>query len=522
MLTLFAFALDAGAVRSADIDPKAQDVAALEKMAQTFGKLSAAELRMIEFAPHRELAWIGPSKNRGDPSNDPATAAHWAADRTIRARLLAWLLTDPKALQHVHPSGIGLGGARIVGPLDLSFLTVGTPLTLVDCSLPDGINLSYTNTRGLDFRRDVIGQIEAERATVHGDFTLGQGSYKTFDLFRAKVDGDLDLSGGRFRGDGQTTVTVVAAAVSGDALFHDGFESDGMIDFRLSTIGGSLSFNSARFIGTGPNGLNAERARVGGTLYWTDITTTPQTVLDLDDATVGALWDDPQSWPAPGHLMINGFVYRGFGEAPDDAATRLRWIGLQSAGYRPQPFNQLAEMLHNSGREVEAVTVLVAQRDARRRFGGLTWAERVWQFLLKITVGYGYRPLQALWWILGFVVVGTLLFGWGYRAGLVTPTEASAYETFIDEGRCPKYYPPFNAFVYSLENFLPLVDLHEAQHWRPNPYHTRDHKITLFARRKDLGKVEGAALRIYLWIHILAGWTLTPLFVAGITGLIHN
>lgn len=523
MLALFAIALDAGAARSAEIDPQAQDVAALEQMARAaFGQLSAAELRMIEFAPHRDLAWIGPSKDRSDPSNDPATAAHWGAERAIRAPLLAWILTNPQALRHVHPSGIGLGGARIVGPLDLSFLTVGAPLTLVNCSLPDGINLSYADTRGLDFRRDVIGQVEAARAMVHGDFTLGQGSYNTLDLFRAKVDGDLDLSAGHFRGDGQATVTVVAATVNGDALFHDGFDSDGMIDFRLSTVGGSLSFNSARFIGSGPNGLNAERARVGGTLYWTDITTTPQTVLDLDDAQVGALWDSPQSWPAPGHLMINGLVYRSFGEAPDDADTRLRWLALQPPGYRAQPFNQLAEVLHNDGREVEAMTVLIAQRDARRRFGGLTRAERAWQFLLKITVGYGYRPLQALWWILAFVVLGTLLFGWGYRAGLVTPTEASAYETFISEGGSPKYYPPFNAFVYSLENFLPLVDLHQAQHWRPNPHHTRDHQITLLARRRDLGKLEGAALRIYLWIHILAGWTLTPLFVAGITGLIHN
>ncbi len=522
-LAILAIALDAGVARSAEIDPQAPDVAALEQMARAaFGRLSAAELRMIDFAPHRDLAWIGPSNNRNDPSNDPATAAHWGAGRSIRAPLLAWLLTNPQALRHVHPSGIGLGGARITGPLDLSFMHVGASITLVNCAVSDGINLTYADTRGLDFRRDVIGQVEAARAAVHGDFVLGQGSYATLDLFRAKVDGDLDLSAGHFRGDGQPTVTVVSAAVGGDALFHDGFDSDGMIDFRLSTVGGSLSFNSVRFIGSGATGLNAERARVGGTLYWTDITTTPQTVLDLEDAEVGALWDSPASWPGPGHLMINGLIYKSFGEAPDDADVRLRWLALQPPGYRAQPFNQLAEVLHTGGREVESVAVLIAKRDARRKFGGLTFAERAWQLLLKITVGYGYRPLQALWWILAFVILGTVLFGWGYRAGLVTPTKPRAYESFVSEGGCPKHYPPFNSFVYSLENFLPLVDLHQAEHWRPNPRHTRDHQITLFARRRDLGKVEGSALRIYLWIHILAGWTLTPLFVAGITGLIHT
>jgi hypothetical protein len=523
MLAILAVALDAAVARTATIDPQAADGAALEQMAQAaFGKLSAAELRMLEFAPHRDLAWIGPGKGGNDPTNDPAMATRWGAERSIRAPLLAWLLTNPEALRHAHPSGIGLGGARIIGPLDLSFMHVGAPLTLVNCSVADGINLSYADTCGLDFRRDAIGQVEAARATVHGDFVLGQGRYATLDLFRSKVDGDLNLSAGHFRGDGQPTVSVVAATVSGDALLHDGFESDGMVDFRLTTVGGSLSFNAVRFIGGGATGLNAERAKVGGTLYWTEITATPRTVLDVEDAEVGALWDDPQSWPGPGHLLINGLVYKNFGEAPDDARVRLRWLALQPPGYRAQPFNQLAGVLHNDGREIEAVTVMIAKRDTRRRFGGLTFAERAWQLLLKVTIGYGYRPLRALWWIVAFVLLGTSLFGWGYRAGLVTPTRPRAYESFIAEGECPKHYPPFNSFVYSLENFLPLVDLHQAAHWRPNPRHTRDHQITLFARRRDLGKIEGSALRIYLWMHILAGWTLTPLFVAGITGLIHT
>jgi hypothetical protein len=29
-------------------------------------------------------------------------------------------------------------------------------------------------------------------------------------------------------------------------------------------------------------------------------------------------------------------------------------------------------------------------------------------------------------------------------------------------------------------------------------------------------------LRWYLWIHILAGWTITPLLFAGLAGLLRN
>ena len=57
------------------------------------------------------------------------------------------------------------------------------------------------------------------------------------------------------------------------------------------------------------------------------------------------------------------------------------------------------------------------------------------------------------------------------RLGLIAPTEESAYQAFIGSGAPPRHYPPFNSLVYSLENFLPVVDLHQGTYWRPNPHH---------------------------------------------------
>src|SRR6267143_3251 len=83
----------------------------------------------------------------------------------------------------------------------------------------------------------------------------------------------------------------------------------------------------------------------------------------------------------------------------------------------------------------------------------------------------GYRPLRALWWILAFVIVGTVFFRWGYDARLIAPTEEGAYEQFVKTGKPPPHYPLFSSFVYALENFLPVVDLHQGTYWRPNPQH---------------------------------------------------
>jgi hypothetical protein len=137
---------------------------------------------------------------------------------------------------------------------------------------------------------------------------------------------------------------------------------------------------------------------------------------------------------------------------------------------------------------------------------------------LRVTIAYGYRPLRALWWILGFVLLGALLFRWGYRAGLIAPTEESAYHAFIESGAPPRHYPPFSSLVYSLENFLPVVDLHQGTYWRPNPHHQPSNRRRSPKWANDT--FSARLLRWYLWIHILAGWTITPLLFAGLAGLL--
>jgi hypothetical protein len=233
------------------------------------------------------------------------------------------------------------------------------------------------------------------------------------------------------------------------------------------------------------------------------------------------VWDDEASWPAPGNLVLEGFQYDEFSGGPTDSAMRLAWLGRQPPAMQaePQPYRQLAEVLRRSGNLNGAVAVEIARENAITRFANLSFPRRVWRLALDYIIGYGYVPLRALWWILGFVTIGAVLFGLGYYARVIAPTEAHAYQTFMETGAPPPYYPPFNSVVYSLENFLPVVELHQGEYWRPNPLHpirsgrgTRWVSETLPAR----------LLRGYLWLHILAGWTITPLLFAGLAGLLRS
>jgi hypothetical protein len=513
-------AAHASATNSGARTESQSQAAPLEAMAQRkFGPaLSAAERKLLHAAPMRALAWLGPDDDPDSRANDTAQGEHWGPERTVRAGILIWLASDAEASRFVHPSGLGLAGARIDGKLDLSYATVDKPITLVKCYVPDGIDLSSARVEDFEVRRSRTGSIDGDMSIVHRDLSFQMGDYGAMSFMRAKIEGSLDLSGARINDGGTDTVNLVEASIGGDVIFHEHFTTNGSVDARLAKIAHDLSFHDSVFAGEG--GLNAERATIGGTLYWVEVKHTAKTTLDLENTRAGAVWDDEASWPAPGNLIVGGFVYGEIAGGPGDAAARLRWLALQSPGYRPQPYRQLAKVLGDTGREEGATDVRIAKEIALRRHGNLSWLQRAWNLMLEATIGYGYKPLRALWWIAGFVVLGTFLFCWGYYLRLITPTEEAAYREFVASGEAPPHYPLFNPFVYSLENFLPVVELHQDKYWRPNPRHGVRGRVTLAGNQMDSSSLPSRFLRWYLWIHILAGWTITPLLFAGLSGLV--
>src|ERR1700693_4748961 len=314
---------------------------ALEKLArQEFGELSVAERVFVRGAPSRQLRWVGPSDNPDDPSNDLTNTEKWGPDRSIRAGLFAWLVADPEAAPFIHPSGPGIAGAKIIGKLDLSYADVARPLTVIRCAIPDGIDFSNASLAGIELRSSVTGPIMGDFSRIKGALALHFGHYGTLSIFRAAIGGDLDCSGADFTGSGVAdTISAQESSIGGDASFVQNFTPDGVLYFRLARIGRSLSFNHARFVGNGENGLDAQRATVEGALYWIDVAHTPQTILDLENARFTSLFDDRGSWPAPGNLDLDGFSYSEFGDdSPTDPADRLQWLALQRSGYRPQPY----------------------------------------------------------------------------------------------------------------------------------------------------------------------------------------
>jgi len=79
-------------------------------------------------------------------------------------------------------------------------------------------------------------------------------------------------------------------------------------------------------------------------------------------------------------------------------------------------------------------------------------------------------------------------------------------------------YPEFQALVYSVDVFLPVVGLHQASHWMPDA--TKDFKLAFSEKMST--PVSGKALWWYVWLETAAGWVLTTLFVVCLTGLVRR
>ena len=140
-------------------------------------------------------------------------------------------------------------------------------------------------------------------------------------------------------------------------------------------------------------------------------------------------------------------------------------------------------------------------------------------FALFALKGFFFGPWNAFWFSVAFILLGWGLFWLGFRGNLITPTEADkAYIKEKYHAELSKDYPKFNPLVYSLETFVPLLKLEVSQYWLPNA--NAGTPVPVIGGRLFLPKTWGGGLRFYLWVHIIAGWLLTTLWVGGLAGLV--
>jgi hypothetical protein len=529
------------------------DLVALAKA--RFAPLTQAELKVLRAAPKGEMAWCGPSAKDDDPANDPARADEWAHEREIRADLIRWLCVDREAASAIDPKGVRVHAARITGALDLSFVSVPFPLRPRHCRFTDDANLTSVDLAALNLAGSRVLSVTADRANVKGSVFLRDGFSAEGEvrLLGAQIGGDLDCSGGTFKNPGGNALHADRADVKGSVFLSDGFSAEGEVRLLGAQIGGDLTCSGGTFKNPGKDALsfhNAEveggtylrrgftaegevglvgaqiggdltctggkfcrvgvqRAAITGALFWHGVEVAETTTLDLTNASAGSLIDDEMSWPSKGKLFLDGFVYGHIsGDSPRDAKTRLRWLERQDP-FTPKPYRQLAKVLRETGDDSGARKVLFDMERRRRQMEDRRWYTRLWGWVLKCMIGYGFYSWLALLWLVGLTIVGWGLFRHGYFSGAMAPADKDAYCHFRAKGWAPNHYQRFTASIYSLENSLPFVNLGQKDHWTPDPNPRASPRFSAF-------------LRWFRWGQVLLGWLLATLFVAGVTGVVRK
>ena len=247
-------------------------------------------------------------------------------------------------------------------------------------------------------------------------------------------------------------------------------------------VGGELNCVDATLSNPGGPALTLEDALVTGPVLMRPAQLDGS--INLAAARVGGWYDDRLTWPTASDLV--GFVYDAI-DAPDvTPKQRLAWLRLNQDRYLPQPYEQLASVYRRAGHDQAARTVAIAKQQARRAQATRWWVRapsRAWSFVLRWTIGYGYRPALALPYLAGLFVTGWVVFGHAY------PTELRPAKSGPEQ-------PGFNPARYTLDLLLPVANLHQREAFVPHGYAT-------------------------WWAFglTLAGWLLAAVVVAGLTGV---
>ncbi|MEU1373887.1 hypothetical protein ABZ442_09505 [Streptomyces triculaminicus] len=469
---------------------------------------------------------------------DGATVCSGMFLRGITAKGAVRLLGSHVALQldfsHARFTGTDPDGDVVIA----DGVTVGGHALFRYVRAAGAVRLGGTDIKGkVSFGRAVIapatphGQaLNADRAAMRGDLSLysliAEGPVS---LRSATVAGRLDCSYAQLTGVDRHHNALIADGIQvGEHLcLGDRNETTGHI--KPLRVRGAVRLVGARINGSlrivtiamaaQHTALDATGARITDELQWLPVSQVRGTVI-LERATAHRVeddWDDvyrPRGcWPGEGRLRMAGFTYDAFGGRNKvRCGQRLDWVRgnhskatkSSAAVFVPQPYEQLARVYKQMGRDSKAQHIAITRRRDKRKYGNMKFRRRALSWVLDRTIGYGYKT-----WRMGFLLVAiwAVAFGASHWAqqqdDLVMPIKSVAQAKSTPTADHPqKGYPAFEPAAYAVDVAIPVLNLHQAEYWGPNraaPY--------------------GREFAYLTYVCTAAGWFTATMAVVGLTGL---
>jgi hypothetical protein len=268
------------------------------------------------------------------------------------------------------------------------------------------------------------------------------------------------------------------------------------VAFNLSTFASTLDLSFATFA----RAVSLEQVSVQKALRLTGAHFEKN--ASLYNATIDRLIFEggSPSFAEGAYLDLRECTFQRFQGDKDQAKEQARDLvkAQDPSLFSRDPYQQLERYYTSIGDEAEAKDIYFEGRQALRenayqQNASTRWSRRqkFTDEILRLLTGYGVKIGRLFVIALIFLVLGTLVFYWPENALQTASgsTEAPAWQ----EG-------PLYRAAYSLDLFLPVVNLHVDENWEPN----------------------GPWLQAYAIGHATVGWLVVPLLLAALAGIIRR
>ncbi|MFD5583006.1 membrane-associated oxidoreductase [Streptomyces sp. NPDC127063] len=479
-------------------------------------------MEINDLTPAEERVWRAFPRGenvdfRDTPDEDAATGGDWGEERTLRASVLRALLVSAPA-EDGEISALRITGARITGPLDLTYAVLDRPVRMSHCHFDGHLEFYGTRLPRLNLRGSVLPGLRLASARVDGSVQLSGCRAGRLMLAGTEIGGAVFLERAELGAEDDAPVLQLNQTAIGDDLWAPGLRTRGEIRATGASVAGSVNLNESRLTHPGRTALDAETltvegdvqirhaevrggvglrgARIAGRLdlSYTLLSHPGGTALQASSCSLGELWlrrgpavegtlnlrrsqlealfVDPEVVPDSVHL--SDLTYAAL--APHiPAEHRLPMLERDRDGYVPHAYEQLTAAYRRIGDDHAVRLVQLAKQRRHRRT--LPWYGRMWGLVQDVTVGYGFRPLRAAVWLLSLLAIGSAAFA------LHHPQPLKAGEA-----------PPFNPVFYTLDLLLPVLSFGQESAYAPR------------------GGYQALAYAL-----VLTGWILASTVIAGVT-----
>lgn len=394
----------------------------------------------------------------------------------------AWVNVPRGEVEPFYDRAIHLDGTEVSGDIEATNLRVPSgQLRMEDVTV--GGNVLVNRAQLLHAGRDVLS---ARRMKVAGNLALTEVAVNgTLRLQGVEVGGSIELDGAdvtapTVREHTSFSVDLRSATAGRDISIKRSsgraFHVDGGVNMDGAVAARRVDLTGAVLKSLSQHEVALDASDVRADEFLLSVGEAPVGQVVLRHAQCQMLDDNPVLWAGGSGLDLEDFRYDMFKQPIGMQEDRvvLERIGLLRNAmrrYRPGPYDQLAAMLRRSGNEEHAATVLFKKQQYRyetlaRGRVVLSPGVRVWSWLQRAMVGYGYRPVRALGWLIGLLVAGSLWFGLGTDD--CTTSRLPGYY-MVHGPRCTIDQQDsgleWNPVLYTADLLVPIVDFGNKNRW---------------------------------------------------------